>query len=124
MEGDDRSRLHEIVDGLSEEELPVARQLLELLARGLATSRPTATNGTDDILHDGELDEDDEDGADDADDPLSSPATIAKLAQLTDEELLRLDDLLETDREAARQFWRERFGEELEDGSEGNGGGH
>ena len=40
---------------------------------------------------------------------------LARLAELTDDELLRLDDLLETDREAARQFWRERFGEEMED---------
>ena len=128
MEGDDRSRLHEIVDGLSEEELPVARQLLELLARGLATSRPTVTNGTDegaldalDDLLDGDADDDDDEATDDADDPLSSPATIAKLAQLTDDELLRLDVLLETDREAARRFWRERFGEELEDDPDANG---
>jgi len=99
---DDRSRLHQIVDDLAEDELPVARQLLELLARGLAATQPSAAAPDDD-------DEDDEG----AGDPLSSPATIAKLAQLTDEELLRLDGLLESDREAARQFWRERFGEEL-----------
>ena len=36
MEGDDRSRLHQIIDELSDDELPVARHLLELLARGLA----------------------------------------------------------------------------------------
>ena len=104
MADDDRSRLHQIVDELAEDELPVARQLLELLARGLAATQPAA-------------EADDDDGGDEADegagDPLSSPATIAKLAQLTDEELLRLDALLESDREAARQFWRERFGEEL-----------
>lgn len=104
MADDDRSRLHQIVDELPEDELPVARQLLELLARGLAATQPSADAPDDD-----DEDEDDEG----AGDPLSSPATIAKLAQLTDEELLRLDGLLESDREAARQFWRERFGEEL-----------
>ena len=107
MADDDRSRLHQIVDELAEDELPVARQLLELLARGLAATQPSAKAPDDD-------DEDEEDEDDEgASDPLSSPATIAKLAQLTDEELLRLDGLLESDREAARQFWRERFGEEL-----------
>lgn len=109
MEGDDRSRLHQIIDELSDDELPVARHLLELLARGLASREHRVA----------EIANDDDDGADDedeaADDPLSSPATLAKLAQLTDDELLRLDALLETDREAARQFWRDRFGEELDD---------
>jgi len=41
--------------------------------------------------------------------------TITKLARLTDEELVRLDELLDSDREGARQFWRQRFGEELPD---------
>ena len=109
MAGDERSRLHEIVDGLAEEELPVALQLLELLARGLAAPRPAVASRT------AELDAcDDEDDAA-VDDPLSSPEMVAKLAQLTDDELLRLDDLLESDRNGAKQFWRERFGEELAD---------
>jgi hypothetical protein len=56
------------------------------------------------------------DGAGDSvDEPLTSPEMISKVSQLTDEELLRLDVLLETDREGAKQFWRERFGEELAD---------
>ena len=117
VEGDDRSRLHEIVDGLSADELPVARQLLELLARGLATTRPAATNGADDILAADDEDDDEDEDEDDALGSLSSPATLEKLAQLSDEELLRLDALLATDRQAARLFWRERFGEELEDES-------
>jgi hypothetical protein len=109
---DDRSRLHQIVDELREEELPIARQLLELLARGLAAPRTTPA-ASDTGQDTGVVDDDDDDGA--ADDLLSSPATIAKLAQLTDDELLRLDELLEIDREAAKLFWRERFGEEMED---------
>jgi hypothetical protein len=103
---DERSRLHQIVDELPDDELVVARQLLELLAKGLATPRGTALpNATDE----------DEDDDDVADGQLSSPETIAKLAQLSDEELLHLDDLLESDRDGARQFWRQRFGEELPD---------
>jgi hypothetical protein len=112
VEGDDRSRLHQIIDELSDEEVPVARHLLELLARGLAATEHRVA----DIANDDDDASDDEDEDDEAaDDPLSSPATLAKLAQLTDDELLRLDALLESDRAAARQFWRERFGEELED---------
>src|SRR4051794_1358390 len=110
VEGDNRSRLHEVVDALAEDELPIARQLLELLARGLATSRPTMSNGTDvDLQVEDDDDDDDDDEVDEGDegdtsDPMSSPAVIAKLAQLTDDELLRLDELLGSDREAARQF--------------------
>jgi hypothetical protein len=116
VEGDDRGRLHQIVDDLSDDELPVARHLLELLARGLASPmHQVADIADDDAIDDGE-----EDGA--ADDPLSSPATLARLAELTDDELLRLDALLESDREAARQFWRERFGEEMDDGSPSDDG--
>lgn len=114
MADDDRSLLHQIVNELREEELPIARHLLELLARGLAAPRPTPA-ASDDGQDNGVADDDDEL----ADDPLSSPATIAKLAQLTDDELLRLDELLETDREAAKRFWRERFGEEMEDDERG-----
>jgi hypothetical protein len=110
VEGDDRSRLHQIIDELSDDELPVARHLLELLARGLASPMHQVADIAND---DDDTGEDEEDEA--AADLLSSPATLAKLAQLTDEELLRLDELLVTDREAAQQFWRERFGEELED---------
>ncbi len=108
MEGDDRSRLHQMIDELSDEELPVARHLLELLSRGLASTEHRAAaiaNDDDDAGDEDEV----------ADDPLSSPEMLAKLAQLTDDELLRLDALLESDREGARQFWRERFGEEMDD---------
>jgi hypothetical protein len=111
VEGDDRSRLHQMIDELSDDELPVARHLLELLARGLASPAHQVAdiaNDDDDAGDDGEEDET-------VDSPLSSPATLAKLAQLSDEELLRLDALLASDRAAAQQFWRERFGEELED---------
>lgn len=110
--GDDRRRLHEIVDGLPDEELSVARQLLELLAKGRNTSPSTGTEP------DADEDDDDDDMEDDADEvggPAPSPETIAKLAQLTDDELLRLDDLLETDPVGAKAFWRERFGEDLDD---------
>jgi hypothetical protein len=110
VEGDDRSRLHQMIDELSDDELPVARHLLELLARGLASPVHQVADIAND---DDDAGDDEEDEA--ADDPLSSPATLEKLAQLTDEELLRLDALLASDREAARQFWRERFGEELEE---------
>jgi len=123
VEGDDRSRLHQIIDELSDEELPVARHLLELLARGLAsTEHRVAAIANDDDDH---LDEDgDEDEDDAADNPLSSPEMLAKLAQLSDDELLRLDDLLESDREGARQFWRERFGEEMADDQPSRDGAH
>lgn len=106
MEGDDRSRLHEIVDRLPEHELALACQLLELLVHGRAALQTGVPDGTTPADGPG----DNEDAGSDA-----SPETIAKLAQLTDDELMRLDDLLEADREAARQFWRERFGEELPD---------
>jgi hypothetical protein len=105
--GDERSRLHEIVDRLPEQELSLACQLLELLTHGsgalravTAASMATAEEG----------DDDDVDVT-----PASSPETITKLARLTDEELVRLDELLDSDREGARQFWRQRFGEELPD---------
>ncbi len=113
MEGDERRRLHEIVDRLPEQELALACQLLELLTHGSAALRrgapdvATPPDGHDDDAED----EDEEDGA-----PATSPETLAKLAQLTDDELVRLDDLLDSDREGARQFWRARFGEELPDG--------
>ena len=111
MEGDDRSRLHQIIDELSDDELPVARHLLELLARGLAAPE----HRVPDVANDDDAGDDEDEEDEVADGPLSSPATLAKLAELTDDELLRLDALLETDREAARLFWRERFGEELEE---------
>ena len=96
---DERSRLHEIVDQLPEQELGLACQLLELLARGRDALRPASANGYED---------EDEPGLKEA-----SAETIARLAQLTDAELLQLDEWLETDPEAARRFWRERFGEDL-----------
>jgi hypothetical protein len=105
VEGDERSRLHEIVDRLPEQELALACQLLELLTHGSAALRagqpggPMAANDADD--------------EDEAAAPDVSPETIAKLARLTDDELLRLDELLASDREEAGRFWRERFGEEL-----------
>ena len=99
--GDERSRLHEIVDQLPEGELALARQLLELLARGRDALPTASTNGHDD---------DEEPGQKEA-----SPGTLARLAQLTDAELLKLDEMLEADIDAARRFWRERFGEELPD---------
>jgi hypothetical protein len=109
----ERTRLHEIVDALPDEDVSVARQLLELLAKGRAA--PTAGGAgharSGDVGLDGSGLEND---ADD-DDPPPSAETIAKLAQLNDDELLRLDDLLESDPAAAKDFWRERFGEELED---------
>ena len=110
MEGDERARLHEIVDRLPEQELGLACQLLELLTHGsVALRRGTAADATP---GDGHVDGDGEDG-DGA--PVTSPETLAKLAQLADDELVRLDDLLDADREGARQFWRARFGEELPD---------
>ena len=108
MEGDERTRLHEIVDRLPEEELALACQLLELLTHGSAALRRGMPEGP--VPHDGQDDDEDEDGA-----PATSPETLAKLAQLTDDELVRLDGLLDSDREGARQFWRARFGEELPD---------
>lgn len=115
MEGEnvaanERSRLHEIVEALPDDELSVARQLLELLAKGRAASA-AARDGV--MVAGSALDGADEDA--DGGGPVASADTIAKLAQLTDDELLRLDDLLETDPATAKQFWRERFGEELED---------
>ena len=110
MEGDERRRLHEIVERLPEQELALACQLLELLTHGSAALRrgtPAAVLPQDG--HDDDDDEDEDGG------PATSPETLAKLAQLTDDELVRLDDLLESDREGARQFWRTRFGEELPD---------
>jgi hypothetical protein len=107
--GDDRSRLHQIVDELPEDELAVARQLLELLARGRATVAPRPADGASND------DDDEDDDEEEEDQTTASPETIAKLAQLSDEELLRLDELLATDRDAARQFWRDRFGEDLAD---------
>jgi hypothetical protein len=111
VEGDDRSRLHQMIDELSDEELPVARHLLDLLSRGLASTEHRAAAIAND---DDDAGEDDDEG-EVAEDPLSSPEMLAKLAQLTDDELLRLDALLESDREGARQFWRERFGEDMDD---------
>ncbi|MCC7372762.1 MAG: hypothetical protein IT306_30400 [Chloroflexi bacterium] len=96
---DERRRLHELVDQLPGEELALAAQLLELLVHGRGGRGVALTNGHDD---------DEEPEAVDA-----SAETVARLAQLTDEDLLRLDELLESDPEGARQFWRERFGEEL-----------
>ena len=108
MEGDERSRLHEIVDRLPEQELALACQLLELLTHGSAALRRGAPDGA--TPTNGEDDDDTEEGA-----PATSPETLSKLAQLTDDELMRLDNLLDADREGARQFWRARFGEELPD---------
>jgi hypothetical protein len=110
VEGDARSRLHEIVDQVPEQELALACQLLELLIHGGAALRAGLHDGTPPT--DGRHDDDDDDDEASA----ASPETIAKLAKLSDEELMRLDDLLESDREGARQFWRQRFGEELPDG--------
>ena len=107
MEGDDRSRLHEIVDRLPEQELALACQLLELLTLGRDALRAGTPDGA--LTADGHAENGEEAELD------TSPETIAKLAQLTNDELMRLDDLLESDREGARQFWRERFGEELPD---------
>ncbi len=107
MEGDERSRLHEIVDRLPEHELALACQLLELLTHGSDALRAGTPDGTTTAA---EQEDDDEDGA-----QVTSPETIARLAQLSDDELMRLDDLLDSDREGARQFWRARFGDELPD---------
>jgi hypothetical protein len=115
---DERSRLHEIVDRLPGHTLGLALQLLELLSDGSSTLR-ARQDGTRTVvpiradLEDLSDDGDDEDG--DAEGPSASPATLEKLAQLTDDELIRLDDLLESDTDAARRFWLERFGEELPD---------
>lgn len=118
--GDERSRLHEIVDQLPEGELALARQLLELLAQGRGAHGAAATNGHED---------DGEPGPQAASSPHTvvaeggvgpSPETVKRLAELSDEELLRLDDLLETDPEGARTFWRARFGEELPDADLGS----
>jgi hypothetical protein len=106
---DERSRLHEIVDRLPEGELALARQLLELLARGRGARGAAAMNGHEDDEEPGPR------AASPASSPEPSPETVSRLAQLTDDELLRLDELLEHDPDGARQFWRERFGEELPD---------
>ena len=106
MRGDERSRLHEIVERLPEQELSLACQLLELLTHGSAALRAGQEDGASPIA---------EDDDDEAMTPATSPETIAKLAQLTDDELLRLDELLDTDRAGAKQFWRARFGEDLAD---------
>lgn len=111
MAGDERSRLHEIVDRLPEAELSLACQLLELLMHGSAALRASRPGGTLSDPPEG-FGNGAGDGVDEA---VTSSETIEKLAQLTDEELLRLDELLETDREEAKQFWRDRFGEELAD---------
>ncbi|MGE3269928.1 MAG: hypothetical protein AB7P40_14345 [Chloroflexota bacterium] len=97
---DERRRLHEIVDQLPEKELGLACQLLDLLTRGREALQPAPANGHD------------EDTSDQAE---ASPETIRRLSQLTDAELLQLDAWLESDTEAARRFWRERFDEELPD---------
>jgi hypothetical protein len=112
---DDRSRLHEIVDRLPGHTLGLALQLLELLTDGSSTlrARQDGTRTVVPIRTDLEDLSDDEDG--DPEGPSASPATLEKLAQLTDDELIRLDDLLESDTDAARRFWLERFGEELPD---------
>jgi hypothetical protein len=110
VEGDERRRLHEIVDRLPEQELALACQLLELLTHGSAALRRGVPGGAPPPDGHDDDDEADEDGA-----PATSPETLAKLAQLTDDELVRLDTLLDSDREGARQFWRARFGEELPD---------
>jgi hypothetical protein len=123
---DERSRLHEIVDRLPEDELGLACRLLELLTHGSAALRAPRTGAPDgarDIVayRDGlasladlaDLDDDDNDDADE--EHATSPETLAMLARLTDDELIRLDELLASDREGARRFWRERFGEELPD---------
>ena len=96
---DDRRRLHELVDQLPEAELSLAEQLLGLLVHGRGAHGAALTNGHDDDEDPGPVD--------------VSAATVARLAELTDDELLKLDEMLETDPEGARQFWQERFGEEL-----------
>jgi hypothetical protein len=103
--GDERSRLHEIVDRLPEQELSLACQLLELLTHGSGALRAGTAASTATA----------EEGDDEDVTPATSPETITKLARLTDEELVRLDEMLDSDREGARQFWRQRFGEELPD---------
>src|SRR4051794_11752161 len=77
VEGDDRSRLHQMIDELSDEELPVARHLLDLLSRGLASTEHRAAAIAND---DDDAGEDDDEG-EVAEDPLSSPEMLAKLAQ-------------------------------------------
>lgn len=102
MADDERSRLHQIVDALPAQELSLARRLLELLASGRSAN---GENGA----------QEDKIEFTEPEPTETSPEMAARLAQLTDEELLKLDDLLENDRDGARQFWRERFGEELEE---------
>jgi hypothetical protein len=115
---DERSRLHEIVDRLPEHTLGLAVQLLELLTDGSASLRARQDGARAVVPSRADFeeqcdDDDDEDG--DAEGPTASPATLEKLAQLTDDELIRLDDLLEFDPDEARRFWRQRFDEDLPD---------
>ena len=116
MASDERSRLHEIVDRLPEHTLGLALQLLELLTDGSASLRARQDSPRTVVPLPADLQGPD-DGADDGDTaaegPTVSPATLEKLGQLTDDELIRLDDLLESDPDEARRFWRQRFGEEL-----------
>jgi hypothetical protein len=115
---DQRSRLHEIVDRLPEHALGLALQLLELLTDGSSSLRARQDGARAVVSLPADLqgpDDDDDDEDIDAEAPTASPATLEKLAQLTDDELIRLDDLLESDRDEARRFWRQRFGEELPD---------
>lgn len=121
MADEQRSRLHEIVDRLPTHELALAAQLLELLATGRVSpggptpAHPGQTGNPAEPAGPPGTDEDPESSS-------LSPDVAAKLAELTDDELLRLDELLARDRDAARQFWRERFGEELADDDLGSDG--
>jgi hypothetical protein len=113
-----RSRLHEIVDRLPEHALGLALQLLELLTDGSSSLRARQDGDRAVVPNRADLqgpDDDDDDEDIDAEAPTASPATLEKLAQLTDDELIRLDDLLESDPDEARRFWRQRFGEDLPD---------
>jgi hypothetical protein len=113
-----RSRLHEIVDRLPEHALGLALQLLELLTDGSSSLRARQDGDRAVVPSRADLqgpDDDDDDEDIDAEAPTASPATLEKLAQLTDDELIRLDDLLESDPDEARRFWRQRFGEDLPD---------
>jgi hypothetical protein len=115
---EERSRLHEIVDRLPEHALGLALQLLELLIEGSSSLRARQDGPRTVVPLPADLEEQcDDDDAEDAsaEGPTASPATLEKLAQLTDDELMRLDDLLESDPDEARRFWRQRFGEELPD---------
>jgi hypothetical protein len=114
VSSDERSRLHEIVDRLPEHTLGLAQQLLELLTDGSASLRTRQDGPRTVVPLPADLQgPDDGDAAAEA--PTASPATLEKLGQLTDDELIRLDDLLESDPDEARRFWRQRFGEDLPD---------